>query len=338
MGRLFTNNMKRTKYIGLLIINLLLFHPALAQNVKIIFDTDMDSDVDDVGALAMLHGFANLGNAEILAVMVSSLNPWSPGAVDVINTWYGRPNIPIGAVQRFGVYHKSKYARSLCEEFKHNSQLDRNTPEAVMLYRKVLASQQDTSVVVVTVGDLTNLSNLLKSGPDQFSRLNGTELVRKKVKHLVCMGGRYPADVDPNPWGNFKPDPRSTLHVVAAWPTRIYFTGGGAFADSVQTGKIFFREKYKHTPMARAYKLFLNGWNRSWHHSADIIAVYVAVKGHLPFFRLEDRGYNHIFEDGTNLWRLAPRDDRHYLISEFAKDIDPNAIAAKFDSLMAPEK
>ncbi|WP_209864643.1 nucleoside hydrolase [Chitinophaga sp. OAE865] len=330
--------MKRMKYIGLLIINLLLCHPALAQNVKIIFDTDMDSDVDDVGALAMLHGFANLGNAEILAVMVSSLNPWSPGAVDVINTYYGRPGIPIGAVQRFGVYHKSKYARSLCEEFKYNTQLDEDTPEATMLYRKTLASQQDTSVVVVTVGDLTNLSNLLKSGPDQFSGLNGIDLVRKKVKRLICMGGRYPADVDPNPWGNFKPDPRSTRHVVAEWPTRIYFTGGGAFADSVQTGKIFFLEKYKHTPMAHAYKLYLKGWNRSWHHSADIIAVYVAIKGHLPYFRLEERGYNHIFEDGTNLWRLAPRDDRHYLISEFAKGIDPNAIAAKFDSLMAPEK
>lgn len=338
MGRLLTNIMKRTKYIGLLIIHLLLCHPALAQNVRIIFDTDMDSDVDDVGALSMLHGFADLGNAEILAVMVSSLNPWSPGAVDVINTYYGRPDIPIGAVQRFGVYHKSKYARSLCEEFKHNVKLEEDTPEATMLYRKILASQQDTSVVVITVGDLTNLSNLLKTGPDQFSGLNGIDLVRKKVKHIVCMGGRYPADMDPNPWGNFKPDPRSTQHVVAEWPTRIYFTGGGPFADSIQTGKIFFREKYKHTPMARAYKLFLKGWNRDWHHSADIIAVYVAIKGYLPYFKLEARGYNHIFEDGTNLWRLAPRDDRHYLISEFAKGVDPNMIAIKFDSLMAPQK
>ncbi|NLR77999.1 nucleoside hydrolase [Chitinophaga eiseniae] len=328
--------MKQTKFIGLLLINLLLCHLALAQNVKIIFDTDMDSDVDDVGALAMLHGFAHQGDAEILAIMVSSLNPWSPGVVDVINTWYGRPDIPIGAVQRFGVYHKSKYARSLCGEFKHNPQLEENTPDATMLYRKILASQQDTSVVVVTVGDLTNLSNLLKSGPDQFSGLNGSDLVKKKVKHMVCMGGRYPADLDPNPWGNFKPDPRSTQHVVAEWPTRIYFTGGGAFADSIQTGRIFFQEKYKHTPMAHAYKLFLEGWNRSWHHSADIIAVYVAVKGYLPYFRLEDRGYNHIFEDGTNVWRLAPRDNRHYLISEFAAGIDPGRIAEKFDSLMTP--
>ncbi|WP_343670808.1 nucleoside hydrolase [Chitinophaga sp.] len=323
--------MKRTIFIGLTI---LVCHLAIAQKVKIIFDTDMDSDVDDVGALAMLHNFANRGEAQILAVMVSSLNPWSPGAVDVINTFYGRPDIPIGAVQRFGVYHKSRYARSLCEAFKHNTKLDEDVPDATMLYRKILAAQGDTSVVIVTVGDLTNLSNLLRSGPDQLSELKGIDLVKKKVKHIVCMGGRYPADVDPNPWGNFKPDPRSTRHVVAEWPTRIYFTGGGPFADSVQTGRIFFQEKYKDTPMAHAYKLFLKGWNRNWHHSADLIAVYVAVRGYLPYFKLEGRGYNHIFEDGTNLWRLAPRDERHYLISEFAEGIDPKSIGVKFDSLM----
>ncbi|SIN85491.1 nucleoside hydrolase [Chitinophaga niabensis] len=326
------------KNIVLLILCLMLCHLTLAQRVKIIFDTDMDSDVDDVGALAMLHGFASLGEAEILAVMVSSLNPWSPGVVDVINTYYGRPDIPIGAVQRFGVYNKSRYARRICGDFKPDVKLGEDMPEATTLYRKILSSQPDSSVVVVTVGDLTNLSKLLDSEADQFSQLKGIDLVKKKVKHLVCMGGRYPADQDPRPWGNFKTDPRSTQHVAAAWPTCIYFTGGGAFADSVPTGKIFFNEKYKHTPMAHAYKLFLEGWKRNWHHSADIIAVYVAVRGHLPYFKLEEHGYNHIFENGTNLWRLAPNDERHYLVSEFAEGIDPKVIAEKFDLLMVMQK
>lgn len=322
------------KHFGLLIISLLLCHLTLAQRVKIIFDTDMDSDVDDVGALAMLHGFAHLGEAEILAVTVSSLNPWSPGVVDVINTYFGRPDIPIGAVQRFGVYNKSKYARRICEEFKPDAKLGEDMPEATMLYRKILSSQPDSSVVVVTVGDLTNLSKLLDTQADQFSELKGIDLVKKKVKHLVCMGGRYPADLDPTPWGNFKTDPASTQHVAAAWPTRIYFTGGGPFADSVPTGKVFFNEKYKHTPMAYAYKLYLEGWHRNWHHSADIIAVYVAIRGWEPYFKLQEHGYNHIFENGTNLWRLAPDDKRHYLVSEFAEGIDPGVIAEKFDSIM----
>jgi len=228
--------------IGSIILGLVSFYLGTAQPVKIIFDTDMDSDVDDVGALALLHGFANLGEAEILGVMVSSLNPWSPGAVDVINTHYGRPDIPIGSVQRFGVYHKSKYTRVLYEEFDHDEKLGEDTPGATTLYRKLLASQDDNEVIIVTVGDLTNLSRLLNSNPDEYSELSGMELVAKKVKHLVCMGGRYPLDQDPRPWGNFKPDPASTQHIAEAWPTPIYFTGGGVFADNVPTGSVFLKK------------------------------------------------------------------------------------------------
>ena len=35
---------------------------------KLIIDTDMDFDVDDVGALCAAHGLVSLGEAEILAV------------------------------------------------------------------------------------------------------------------------------------------------------------------------------------------------------------------------------------------------------------------------------
>ena len=35
---------------------------------KIIFDTDMVEDFDDVGAVAVLHAFADEGKCEILAI------------------------------------------------------------------------------------------------------------------------------------------------------------------------------------------------------------------------------------------------------------------------------
>ena len=309
--------------------------PLLAQQpVRIIFDTDMDSDVDDIGALAMLHHLADVGEAEILGVMVSSLNPWSAPAVDVINTYFDRPDIPIGNVKRFGVYHPSKYARKISETFPQDVGLGENVPEATILYRKILASQPDQSVVVVTVGDLTNLSKLLKTNADTISPLTGPELVAKKVKQLVCMGGRYPYDQEPFPNGNFKPDPQSTKHVVEAWPTKIIFTGGGPFANLIPTGKILFEDAYKDTPMGRAYQLFLASWNRNWHHSADMISVYVAVRGPGPFFKLEEKGSNYIFENGANAWRLEPDDKRHFLINEFGPGIDPNEVAKTFDQLL----
>ena len=46
-----------------------------------IFDTDMDSDCDDLGALAVLHALADRGEEEILATVTSSQNPWSAPCV-----------------------------------------------------------------------------------------------------------------------------------------------------------------------------------------------------------------------------------------------------------------
>ena len=72
-----------------------------AEPVKIIFDTDMAEDVDDVGALSILHALADAGEAEILACMISAPHEYVGPCIDVINTYYGRPNIPIGNVYGF---------------------------------------------------------------------------------------------------------------------------------------------------------------------------------------------------------------------------------------------
>ena len=70
---------------------------AYGQAVPIIFDTDIGTDVDDAGALAILHILADQGEAEILATMSANQNRWCAPAIDVINTPYGRPDIPIGS-------------------------------------------------------------------------------------------------------------------------------------------------------------------------------------------------------------------------------------------------
>ncbi len=320
--------------VGLVVILLV---PSLikAQPVRIIFDTDMESDVDDVAALAMLHGLANRGDAEILATISSSLNPWSAPTISVINTYFDRPDIPIGNVKTKGVYRNSKYAKILSERYPQQIDLGEEAPDATEVYRKVLSEQPDNSVVIVTVGYLTNLSKLLNSVPDEISPLNGEELIKKKVKHYVCMGGRYPSEQDPGKWGNFKPDPEATVHVANEWPTRIIFTTGGVFSNAIPTGKILFTDRVEAgNPISEGYKIFLESWNRNWHHSADLIAVYVAVKGHEPYFKEIQQGYFHIFEDGTHVWRTSPDRPNHFIVPDFAEGVDPLKVAEDFDALM----
>ncbi|HSH96140.1 MAG TPA: exo-alpha-sialidase, partial [Roseimicrobium sp.] len=50
--------------------------------VKIIFDTDMQTDCDDAAALAVLHTLARRGEAEIIATVVSVKDPASVATVD----------------------------------------------------------------------------------------------------------------------------------------------------------------------------------------------------------------------------------------------------------------
>ena len=304
-----------------------------AQAVKIIFDTDMESDVDDVGALAMLHSLADNGETEILGTMVCSLNPWSVPAVDALNTYFGRGDTPIGAVKTLGVYRNTKYAKIISENYPQDIGIGENSPDAIAQYRKILTHQPDSSVVIVTVGYLTNLSNLLKSEADSINSLNGLDLVRKKVKHLVCMGGRYPYSQDPGKWGNFKPDPQAVQYVSENWPGIITFTGGGDFADSIKTGRTPFKYEPDSNPVSKAYQIFLENW-RDWHHSADLIAVYIAVRGHEEFFELNTQGYNHIFDDGTLMWRLRPNNPRHQYVDNLKKEIPPARVAKIFDDLV----
>src|SRR5882762_4098571 len=66
---------------------------------SIIFDTDIAPDYDDVGALAMLHAFADQGEAEILATISSNAFETTAPTLSVINTYFKRPGIAIGVVK-----------------------------------------------------------------------------------------------------------------------------------------------------------------------------------------------------------------------------------------------
>merc|ERR1719394_1310723 len=127
--------------------------------VKLILDTDMNGDVDDVGALCAAHGLVQLGEAEIVAVVHNVGYPRAIGAVSVINHYYGRDDIALGAFNgEFGRYVGGVFIDDLVAIFdspvKHYDQVE----DAVTVLRKTLASSEDNSVVLVTLGFLTNIA------------------------------------------------------------------------------------------------------------------------------------------------------------------------------------
>lgn len=164
--------------------------------VRILFDTDISGDVDDVLALAMLHTLADRGQCELLAVTVSKVNPLTGPFVDATNTFYGRPSVPIGVTRKAQV-RQSKYLALINERlggelrYPHDLLSNEETPDPVSLMRQVLAGQPDHSVVIVQVGLAVNLARLLESKADEHSPLDGPALVRQKVRLLSVMAGAF---------------------------------------------------------------------------------------------------------------------------------------------------
>jgi len=282
---------------------------ASRQAVPIIFDTDIGTDVDDAGALAILHIMADRGEAEILATMSANQNRWCAPALDVINTYYGRPDMPI-ACSKTGPDPEQWYHDSV-GDFPHDLTNSDDAPDAVALYRRILAAQPDNSVTIVVVGWLTNMADLLNSKPDPYSPLTGKELVAAKVKELVSMGGRWPNSPKDEGEYNFTMDGAAAHKVITEWPGRIMFTGLG---KDVMTGARLVAQAPKQNPVPAFYRNFFEGHNVSERSSWDLIAVLYAVRGLSDYFTAVSEGRCVGQEDGTNQWIRGPRSNHAYLV------------------------
>ena len=171
----------------------------------------MSIDVDDVGALCVAHALMERGEADLLGVVHNSHSAFGVGAIGAINTYHGRAYIPVGAYAgRVGSsrgtpylspwnfrrappsepWQVGPYVKDLAERFPSRVRNATEADDSVSVLRRVLASASDRSVVIVSVGYATNLHDLLTSGADTLSHLDGISLVETKVAKLVMMGGR----------------------------------------------------------------------------------------------------------------------------------------------------
>ena len=170
------------------------------KDIRVIYDCDMGSSTDDLFALMMLYRYMDMHRCTLLGVIVDRMDRANADAVDVLNNYYGYPDIPIGletkgveAPRVFIPYHNLAYARNTDAEplFKRTVGDEGTYMEGYKLYRKLLAAQPDKSVTIASVGFVTCLARLMESGPDEYSPLGGLDLLQKKVKAIYLMGGVF---------------------------------------------------------------------------------------------------------------------------------------------------
>jgi inosine-uridine nucleoside N-ribohydrolase len=286
----------------------------------LILDTDIDTDCDDVGALAILHTLIDQGECELLGVVCSVPIPECVGAVRAINACYGRETIPVGLVEVADYRtspnwqpYREAHAGFLQSAHDHpyNAMLAKTRPAndpppvpAVALYRQLLASAAEASVTICAIGTLTALAQLLVSPPDQYSPLTGQELVREKVCELVSMAVlSFPNGCEEFNW---RIDPLSAADVLHHWPTAMTVSPTG---NAVCTGARFTLLAPVGHPVREAYVNYLGapGRNRS---SWDLIATLYAVRGMAgPFARTASRQLTFAPETAQYQWGALRPDE-----------------------------
>jgi inosine-uridine nucleoside N-ribohydrolase len=297
-----------------------------AKPVKIIFDTDLGPDYDDVGALAFLHAMADSGKAEILTTVASNKQELVVPSIEVINTYFNRPELPIGEPKSAGVSLGSSqhWADSIVAKYPHNIKSTSEADDAVKVYRQILAGQPDNSVTVVTVGFLTNLRNLLDSKSDEISNLSGEELISRKVKLLVSMAGAFPKGRE----FNIFMDSVSAKEVFEKWPGEIIFTGF-EIGVNIHTGlRLISNDDIKNSPVKDVFRISIpmSEEDRNGRCSWDETAVLIGVYGTQGFFDTV-RGRIIVNENGSNTWEDDPAGKHIYVkqkmpVPEMAKFIE----------------
>jgi inosine-uridine nucleoside N-ribohydrolase len=301
----------------LLVLPLLALIPCVqmraAEPVRLILDTDIGNDIDDALALAMIHALESRAEVRLLAVTITKDNRWAAPYVDLVNTFYGRPDIPVGVVRNGKTPDDSAYIRKPAERrdgtgayiYQHRIVDGTNAPDALAVLQQVLADQPDQSVTIAQVGFSTNLARLLKAP-------GGKDLIARKVKLLSLMAGAFGQKIEPE--YNVYTDPEAAEYLFANWPTPMVFSG---FEIGLQVKFTYdsvlkdFNYTDRH-PVAEAFRIFQPvGEDRpNW----DSTAVLYAIRPDRGYFELSETGRVALGEKHVTTFTPDPAGRCRYLI------------------------
>ena len=285
---------------------------AWAQPVPVIFDTDMGNDVDDALALAMLHALESRGECRLLGVTVTKDNPWAAVYVDLVNTFYGRGQIPVGMVKGGVTPENSRMIQAPAERRRADGALvyprrlasGGEAVDAVTLLRRLLAAEKDGSVVIAQVGFSTNLARMLDTPAD-------VELVKRKVKLLSVMAGNF---VQPKAEFNVQKDTASARRLFDQWPGEIVVSGfeiGEAMKFPAARIEKDFAWAADH-PVVDAYRAYMKmPYDRqTW----DLTAVLYGVRPAGAYFDLSAPGRITADDAGRTSFRADSAGKHRYLV------------------------
>jgi inosine-uridine nucleoside N-ribohydrolase len=263
----------------------------------IIFDTDMGSDCDDAGALAVAHVLADKGEIRLLGVIFSSgKNRFGAGVCDAINTYFGRGDLPLGQYSGTDVGDPGdRYSRQIAIDkqiYPHD--IVNQAPDLVSVYKQLLRREPDQSVTIVTVGHPHGLVHLLR---DQ----EGSQLVSRKVERWVAMGGLWN-------FGQCGVD-QYMEELLQRWSKPMYVSLAGA---DIKTGHRKLPATRATHPVRSVYKLWDEAVLKSGRPSWDQLAVLFVARPEL--FQVQTKGRHVRRKPKEVVWDTEVDQPLHFLI------------------------
>lgn len=288
---------------------------------NVIFETDLGNDIDDALALDMIYKYMDADSLNLLSISINKPGPAPAVYADIMNRWYGYPDIPVAALREGADCEADavNYAKAVVDMkdasgspvfARGNDSIDL-LPVPEKEYRKILSAAEDSSVTIISTGFFTNLARLLETGPDEYSALSGRELVEKKVKSLCCMAGCFnntiPAEY------NVKKDIPAARKVFAEWPGSIVlspFELGFSIRYPAESIESDFGWASEH-PMVAAYKVYrpMPYSRQTW----DLTAVLYAMEPDGGYFGVSPGGVISIDANGRSVFTPTPGGGHCYL-------------------------
>ena len=320
------------KYIAIILITVSLFCSCAQQKettsaIPVILDTDVGNDIDDVLAMQMLLNYEKKGKIDLLGITISKCNPYSLEYIDAYCRFNDKYDIPLGYAYNGMNTDAGHYLRQTLDTIIDNNKilhpkrsLKDHILEGYKLLRKLLAEQEDHSVVFIALGPETNLARLLISEADEYSELDGKALVAQKVKLLSVMGGLYGNEFDFPEW-NIANDLNAAQITFKEWPTPIIASGwelGNKIRYPHQSILNDFAGSYKH-PLCVSYKIYQEmPYDReTW----DLTSVLQAIEPGNNYFNLSEKGTITIDSIGQSIFSPSESGKHQYLTIQGEENI-----------------
>ncbi len=272
----------------------------------------MGNDCDDALALGMIHALENRAEVHLLAVTITKENRDAAAYIDLVDTFYGRPDVPIGLVRNGKTQNDTPMLKVPVERRDAQGQLvyprrlhdDAQIPEAVTLLAHVLNEQPDGSVTIAQIGFSTNLARLVATA-------EGKALVARKVKALYLMAGNFH---EPKPEYNVFTDGPAFADLMKNWPTPMFFSGfeiGLIITYPMESIDRDFAWA-ANNPVVEAYKVYTG--KPEDHPNWDSTAVLDAIRPDRGYFDLSAPGNVTLNEKAATVFTPDPNGKCRYLI------------------------